>query len=142
MIECMKCFDKFKNFRALSAHLRKHDMTLKQYRKEYGLQSKRKLYVLLRRHNDTGEIQGLVDASICSLDYRPNLAIVWRYPPTHYYPGLKGSRSKRDPDSKWDYFISRVNSKTCPIEVDMRRNPGNIRFGKGNRIFNVKEKGD
>lgn len=96
-------------------------------------QSKVKLYILLRRNLKTKVIEGFVDESICSMSWSKWCVNVWAYPPTHYLP------TKRQ-IGNWEYFIARVNAKSCPVEVDMVYDNGHQRYGKGNRQFVKKKK--
>lgn len=94
---------------------------------------RKKLYMLCRRIN--GEVYALFDESFCSVNWSNSYGIIWNKPPLHYLNHF----TKPDNGFKHvpDAFIVRINSKGCPINVELG-NETCHRYNKGNRIFHQK----
>jgi len=94
---------------------------------------RKKLYMLCRKVN--GKVYALFDESICSVNWSSNYGIIWDKPPIHYLNNFT------KPDEGFnhvkDAFIVRVNSKDCPINVEIG-NEKCPRYSKGNRLFQEK----
>ena len=106
----------------------------KKKKRDRGNNKKRhiKLYAILKIVD--GEMRGMIDESICSMNFHPDALNIWEKPPTHYSQGPKKdivSESFNDGS-----FIVRLNSKKCPVIVELsERWPQRPR----NYIFRVKK---
>lgn len=93
--------------------------------KKWKFNPRRKLYVLLKRDKETGEIKALRDLPFM-LEFSRAQCLLFSYPNKSYEKSYK----EKFPDD--DVFLARVGSKNCPIIVDMKtecyRYPVNCNF--------------
>lgn len=93
-----------------------------------GQKSHVRLYAMFARNLKTGELFGFCNDSFC-MSWRKDCVRVWNEVPTHYYV--------RKVRPGWDRFVVRLNSKNCPVIVDLSTKAHTF---KGNYLFREKTK--